>query len=75
VLVEVAEPEMTVEVGRLGVEGIDNDGPSAEFVAAAHAARECIDEQVPAKGSSLLGASEREASKQHDRNRVWHPAA
>ncbi len=66
---------MTVEVGRLGGEGIDNDGPCAEFVAAAHAAGERIDEQVPAKGLSLFGAIEREAGKQHDGHRVWHPAA
>jgi len=66
---------MTVEVCCLGGEGIDDDGPSAEFVAAAHAARECVDEQVPAKGLSLFGAIEREAGKQHDGHRVWHPAA
>ncbi len=52
---------MAVEVGRVGGEGIDNHGPSAEFVAASHAARECIDEQVSAKRSSLLGPVEGEA--------------
>jgi hypothetical protein len=30
---------------------------------------------VPAKGSSLLGSVEHETGKQHDWNRIWHPAA
>lgn len=73
--VEVAEVEVAVEIGRVGGEGIDNDGPSAEFIAATHAARECVDDEVPAKGSSLLGSVEHETGKQHDWNRIWHPAA
>lgn len=54
---------MAVEVGRSGRESIDDDSASSEFVATSHAAHECIDEQVPAKRSSLLGAVEGEAGK------------
>ncbi len=72
---EVAEAEMAIEVGRRGGEGVDNDGPSTEFVAAPRAARERIYEQVPAKGPSLLGAIECETGKQHGWNRIWHSAA
>lgn len=54
---------MAVEVSRGGREGIDDDGASSEFAAAAHAARERIDEQMSAKRSSLLGTVKGQAGK------------
>jgi len=66
---------VAIEVNRGRGEGIDNDGTRAECAAAASAARERIDEQVPAKRFSLLGAVKGEAGKRHDGNRVRHSTA
>ncbi len=73
-LVEIAEAEVRIEVAGLRGHRIDDDCPSPKLAAATHTASECIHEQVTAERPSMLGTIEREASKQHHRHRVWHPA-
>ena len=66
---------MLVEPYRVLTDRVDDDGACAKLHAASHAPPESVNEQVAAERFAVLGAIERQACEQDDRDGVGHTSA
>ena len=69
------EAEVTVEVSRVIIDRINDNGPSPEITSASHAAAQSVDQEVPAQVVTVSAASQCKPGEQHHGNGVRHTAA
>lgn len=72
-LVEVVEVEVPVELGGLLIDGVDDNGPSAELAPAAYATAQGVDQEMTAQTLALFVTVDRQAGQQDNGHRVGHP--
>jgi hypothetical protein len=65
---------VAIEVCSFGRDGIDDDSSCPKLPATSHTASKRVHQQVAAERLSVLRAIECQTSKQHDGDRIWHPA-